>query len=129
MAIRMRWEGVAILATVLLAVAGANAQTRVEEKVDHALTGQVTAVDPAAGTLTVEGVHGEGGAYRVDDATTILVGGQRTTLAGIHKGDWVALDADREGQADLATYVSIVEDPTPNPCGAGQNPCAGAAKP
>lgn len=99
-------------ALMLFAAAGA-AQTRVDESVDHALSGAVEVVDPVANLLTVRGEDGDLTTVVVTDETTVLKAARPIPLADLAKGDRVTVDwNDRTGR-NLATYIEVVDVPAP----------------
>jgi plastocyanin len=83
------------------------------EQVGIALTGEVTAVDGGAKTISVRGANGEEGVFEVDEKTTIMSGSEEVDIASLHVGDWISIDADQRGGQKVATYVEVVEDPNP----------------
>ena len=107
-----------IRSAVLLALAlcfGAGAvlaQVEKQESVDLALTGKISVVDTVAKTIAVDGANGEHTVVAVNDKTTIMSGDKKLSLDGLHKNDWVAVDADRRGATVTATYIEVVDDPT-----------------
>ena len=103
----------ALLALALCLAAGAVlAQVKKEEDVDLALTGKISVVDPIAKTIALDGANGEHTVVAVNDKTTIMSGDKKLKLDGLHKNDWVAVDADRHGATVTATYIEVVDDPT-----------------
>ena len=42
---------------------------------------------------------------------SISSGAKKIALDGLHKDDWVAVDADRRGATVVATYIEVVDDP------------------
>ena len=106
------------LAATLIAISGcllavmAGAQTLKKENVDLALTGKLTVVDMVARTIALQGANGESNVVAVNDKTTIMSGDKKIALAGLHKDDWVAVDADRRDAKVVATYIEVVDDPT-----------------
>lgn len=111
----MNRRPLAVIAAMLLGcalAAGAQAQPIQEEAVKTALTGEVTAVDAEAKTVSVTGANGEKSVFRVDDKTTIMSGSQKVGLAALAKGDWIAVDADKQGDEQVASYIEVVEDPS-----------------
>lgn len=104
----------ALAVVVLAAVASAaSAQTRVEETVDHALTGDVTVVDPVAGTVTVGDVSGQLTTLVVNDATTLLKDDVHIGIDDLVKGDRVVVEWDDRTGRNLATYLEVVEPAAP----------------
>jgi len=83
-----------------------------KEKVDTALTAEITLVDAIAGTVALQGADGERTVVGIDDKTTIMSEAKKIGLEGLHKGDWVAVDADWRGDRLVANYIEVVDDPT-----------------
>ena len=103
----------ALLALSLcLGASAALAQVNKTETVDLALTGKISVVDNIAKTIALDGANGEHTVVAVDDKTTIMSGDKKLKLDGLHKNDWVAVDADRRGATVTATYIEVVDDPT-----------------
>jgi hypothetical protein len=99
------------LATALLCASFATAQTVQKETADFLMTGEITAIDTAAKTLTLKGANGESGTFVVNDATTIMNGNAKIPLSGLQKGSRVALNGDNPGDKKIATYIEVVEGP------------------
>lgn len=89
----------------------ATAQMRVKEKVGFAVTGEITAVDAAAKTVTVKSTNDDGVVYAVGDGTTIMSGARKLTLGDLAKGQHVALNGQDDGATKLATYIKVVKAP------------------
>ena len=100
------------LAALCVGSMAAWAQTIEKEKVDTALTGEITVVDTVARTVALQGANGERTVVGIDDKTTIMSDAKKIGLEGLHKGAWVAVDADRHGDSLVATYIEVVDDPT-----------------
>lgn len=100
--------------TLLIVVAAAaivEAQPIQSETPKITLTGEVTAVDAKAGTISVQGANGEKGVFLVDDkSTTIMSGSQKVALSALAKGDWLAIDGDMKDGKKVATYIEVVEE-------------------
>jgi hypothetical protein len=109
-----RMKGLKVLVLIALCTGGmaAWAQTIEKEKVDTALTAEITLVDTIARTLALEGANGERSVVGIDDKTTIMSGAKKVGLEGLHKGEWVTIDVDRRGDRLVATYVEVVDDPS-----------------
>jgi hypothetical protein len=99
-----------VLAALLLAQVG-SAQVRQDEPADFAVTGEITAIDTAAKTLTVKGPNDDGGVYQVTDKTTLMSGDATIGLADLRKGWRVVLNGDLQGGKKVATYVEVVDAP------------------
>jgi len=95
-----------------LGAGAALAQVDKTENVDLALTGKISVVDPIAKTIALDGANGEHTVVAVNDKTTIMSGDKKLKLDGLHKNDWIAVDADRRGATVTATYIEVVDDPT-----------------
>ncbi len=92
-------------------VTGAHAQAIQKETVGTAFTGEVTAVDAKAGTISVKGANDEKGTFHVDaKATTIMSGSQKVGLSALHAGEWITISADTRKGKQVATYIEVVED-------------------
>jgi hypothetical protein len=89
----------------------ATAQTVKKETADFLMTGEITAIDTTAKTVTLKGANGETGTFIVNDATTIMNGNAKIGLAGLQKGSRVALNGDKPGAKRMATYIEVVEGP------------------
>jgi len=94
-----------------LGAAAAHAQVNKTETVNIAMTGKITVVDPIARTIALDGANGEHLVVGVDDKTTIMSGDKKLALEGLHKNDWVAVDADQRGAKVVGTYIEVVDDP------------------
>lgn len=103
------WSVTLFVATSL--ASGAGAQSVQNEKVGVAFTGEVTAVDASAKTISVSGANGEKGVFQIDDKTTIMSSSQKVGLSGLHVGEWISIDADQQHGKKVATYVEVVDDP------------------
>jgi len=93
-----------------------NAQSRVEEKLGFAVTGEITAIDVSAKTLTVKSTNDEGVVYSVSDTASIMSGSNnptKLTLSDLKKGWAVAVNGQRQGDARVATYIKVVKNPSP----------------
>jgi hypothetical protein len=105
-----------LLLTSLLLLCGAvahesSAQARVEEKVNIAITGDVTALDPEARTITIQSTRDEGVSYQVDGAATIMKGAQNLTLGDLKTGWNVAANGHQSGDTRVLTMIKVVKAP------------------
>ena len=101
----------AVGAVVSAPVETARAQAIQKETVGIAFTGEVTAVDAKAGTVSAKGANGEQGTFHVDaKMTTILSGDQKVELSALHVGEWISISADTQKGRQVATYIEVVED-------------------
>ncbi|MGH7293022.1 MAG: hypothetical protein ACREJT_17505 [Myxococcota bacterium] len=89
----------------------AGAQTVKKETSDFLMTGEITAIDTTAKTVTLKGANGESGTFVVNDSTTIMSGHAKIPLSGLQKGARVALNGDDPGDKKIATYIEVVEGP------------------
>jgi len=80
-----------------------------KETVNTAVTGKVTAIDEAAGTITVKGANKDGGTFVVDSDTTLMSGAENIKLKDLKVGWHVVLDADQKGDIQRATYIEVVD--------------------
>jgi hypothetical protein len=95
-----------------LAVADlAFAQARVEEKVNIAVTGDITALDAEARTITIKSTNDDGVSYTVDGSATIMKGGQTLQLGDLKEGWNVAVNGHRAGDTRLLTMIKVVKAP------------------
>jgi len=102
-----------VLGLVLgLTLAGAaSAQMRTKEKVGFVVTGEITAIDAAAKTLTVKSTNDEGVVYTVGDGTNIMSGAKKLAFGDLAKGQHVAINGQDEGATKRATYIKVVKAP------------------
>jgi exosome complex RNA-binding protein Rrp42 (RNase PH superfamily) len=83
-----------------------------DETIDTAMTGEVTAIDAAAKTLTVKGANDEGGVFYVNDKTTILDNSNKPiAFSRLKVGDHVVVDTDTHDGKQVATDIGIVDEP------------------
>lgn len=94
---------------VVGSTASADAARRVEAT-DHALTGDVTVVDPIESTLTVRDDGGQLTTIVVTGDTSVIDGARTTKLADLRPGDRVVVDWDDRTGRNLASYLEVVED-------------------
>jgi hypothetical protein len=108
---------IAALAAVLALVMGialahaVQAQPRVKEKNNIAVTGEITALDVNGSNLTVKSTNDEGITYSVDKGTTIMSGGRKIRLRDLRTGWSVALNGHQDGDTRRATYIKVVKNP------------------
>jgi len=88
-----------------------------EKKAAHAMkavkkqvTGEVTAVDAKANTLTVKGKKGDV-MVSTDDKTTVMAGKDKKTLADVKAGDKVMVNYTEADGKNVATKVTIKAAP------------------
>ena len=103
---------VGVLAGLILSDA-VNAQSRVEEKVGFAVSGEITAIDVSAKKLTVKSTNDQGVVYSVSDTASIMSGSNKLTLSDLKKGWSVVLNGQSQGEARVATYIKVVKNPSP----------------
>lgn len=103
--------GIAALAVLLVAAAPGFAQVIKDETVNTARTGEITAVDMKARTVSLKEADGTASVISVDDKTTIMSSDKMIKLDGLHVGEWVAVDADTKDGKNVATYIEVVDDP------------------
>ena len=100
----------ALLATLTLSHAAA-AQPRAEEKANLAITGDVTAVDVIANTITIQSTLDEGVTYEVDGGTTIMSGARKLALGDLKTGWNVAANGHELRGRKVLTYIKVVKAP------------------
>jgi hypothetical protein len=110
MRVRISMLAGTLIAGLALASAVA-AQVRTHEPVDFTVTGEITAIDAAAKSLTVKGANDDGGVYVVNDKTTIMSGSKKVALGDLKKGWRVVLNGDDDGARKLVTYMEVVDAP------------------
>jgi hypothetical protein len=104
---------VSVLCSValLLAASGIYAQPREEQSTDVGgqVTGEITAIDSAAKTLTVKGANKDGGVYLTNSYTTIMNGDKNISLSDLKKGWHVAVTSDQKSGKNVAQYITVVD--------------------
>ncbi len=95
--------------TLFFGVAGTHAQVRQQQSTNSAVTGEITAIDNAAKTLTVKGANKDGGVYLTNSYTTIMNGDKSVGLGDLKKGWHVAVTFDQESGKNVAQYISVVD--------------------
>jgi Cu/Ag efflux protein CusF len=103
-----------LVSVVLLGLAladSASAQAREHEKVNIAVTGDITALDPATRSITIKSTNDEGVAYTVDGSATIMRGATNIKLEDLKVGWNVAVNGhDLRGQK-LLTMIKVTKAP------------------
>ena len=108
---RIPMLALALLVGVVAVGGAASAQVRVKEKVGFAVTGEITAIDAAAKTITVKSTNDKGVVYKVDATASIMSGGKKVGLGELSKGMSVAMNGQDDGTTKLATYIKVVKAP------------------
>jgi len=103
----------AVLMLGLIVGSVVNAQVRVTEKANVAATGEITAIDAAARSVTVKSTNDEGVVYVVDESATIMKGATKLALGDLQKGWSVAVNGHDDGTRKLLTFIKVVKAPTP----------------
>ena len=99
-----------LFALPLLVLAAASpAQPREQQSTNAAVTGEVTAIDTAAKTLTVKGANHDGGVYVTNSTTTIMNGDKAIGLGALKKGWHVAVTSDNKDGKNVAQYITVVD--------------------
>jgi len=115
MGIRISTHGPALLISALLAAlalsAPSAAQPRAEEKANLAVTGDVTAIDVVANTITIQSTLDEGVTYDVDGGTTIMSGASKIALGDLKTGWNVAANGHELRGRKVLTYIKVVKAP------------------
>jgi Cu/Ag efflux protein CusF len=105
--------GSVVMATVVgLALASAvGAQPRAQEKVNVSVTGDITAIDAAARSITVKSAHDEGVTYVVEASATIMKGSAKLAFEDLATGWNVAMNGHDDGTTKSVTYIKVVKAP------------------
>jgi hypothetical protein len=110
--IRIRSIAIALAALFALGAAPiAHAQTIKDTTETGAVTGDITALDVAAGTLTVKGPNDDGGTYKVDQYTGIMNGAKKVALKDLEKGWRVVVNYDTVNKVKTAKLIEVVLAP------------------
>jgi hypothetical protein len=110
--IRIRSLAIAIAAIFALGVAPfAHAQTIKDTTETGAVTGDITALDLTASTLTVKGPNDDGGTYKVDAYTGIMNGADKVALKDLQKGWRVVVNYDTTSKGKVAKLIEVVVAP------------------
>jgi hypothetical protein len=102
---------VCVLLWSIVLAGGAAAQPRVEENVNLVVSGDITAIDADARTITVKSTNDDGIAYQVDDSATIMSGAKKLALGDLKTGWSVAMNGHRTGDARRITLIKVVKAP------------------
>jgi len=109
---RIRSFAVALAVLIALGAAPfARAQTIKDQTETAAVTGDITALDVAAGTLTVKGPNKDGGTYKVDQYTGIMNGAQKVALKDLKTGWRVVVNYDTTDKGKVAKLIEVVQTP------------------
>ena len=95
--------------TLLLGATAIEAQVRQQQSTNLAVTGQITAIDSGAKTLTVVGANKDGGVFATNSYTTIMNGDKGIGLGDLKKGWHVAVSYDQEDGKNVAQYITVVD--------------------
>lgn len=107
---RITTLGIALVTSLALATIAA-AQARTEENVNVAVSGEITAIDSAARSITIESPNDKGVVYRVADTATILFGAQPKAFGDLLRGQKVVVNGHEDGTARTLTYVKVTNAP------------------
>ena len=108
----MSRRGCAALPSRSLALASTvHAQARVDEKVNLAVTGDVTAIDPDARMITVKSTNDEGSSTRWTAARRSWRVSTTAPSSISRSGGNVAVNGHRTGDARLVTFIKVVKAP------------------
>ena len=109
---RIRSFAFALAVVFALAAAPlAHAQTIKKTDETGAVTGDITALDVAGGTITVKGPNDDGGTYKVDKYTGIMNGDQHVALKDLKKGWHVVVNYDTVNKIKTAKLIEVVQAP------------------
>ena len=107
-----RHLAIALAAACSLAAAPlVHAQTIQDQAETGAVTGEITALDLAAHTLTVKGPNKDGGTYQVNSYTGIMNGAQKVALKDLKKGWRVVVNYDATDKGKVAKLIEVVDAP------------------
>jgi hypothetical protein len=107
---RISTLGFALLIGFALATS-VSAQVRMREKTDFAITGDITAINTAEKTLTLESTNDKGQVYTVNDTTTFMSGANKVTFGDLRRGMNVVANGRDDGETRLITYLKITKAP------------------
>ena len=94
---------------LLVLAAAVQAQPREQQSTNAAVTGEITAIDTAAKTLTVKGANQDGGVYVTNSTTTIMNGDKAVVLGALKKGWHVTVTSDNKDGKNVAQYITVVD--------------------
>ena len=102
---------VSVLCAVILLVlaAGSQAQVIPKQNTDLGVTGEITALDTGAKTLTVIGPNKDGGMFVTNKDTIIMNGDKNVSLADLKKGWHVQVSFDNITGKNIAHYITVVD--------------------
>ena len=101
---------VLMLAFTAVTFAAEKAAAPAKKAVKKQVTGEVTAVDAKANTLTVKGKSGDV-TVSTDDKTKVAAGKAKKTLADVKVGDKVEVNYTEADGKNTASHVSIMAAP------------------
>ncbi len=116
-----------ILSVAGISFAAEKAAKKAPAKVKQ-VTGEVTAVDAAANTLTVKGKKGEV-ALATDDKTMVKVGKEKKALADVKAGDKVTVKYTEADGKNTAKSIAVSAAPAKKEKKAGKKEAAPAPAP
>jgi hypothetical protein len=109
---RARTATIAVTLLVGLAVAtSVTAQVRTREKTDFAITGDITAINTAEKSITVESTNDKGLVYRVDDSASLMSGSAKIAFGDLRRGMNVVANGHDDGETRLITYLKVTKAP------------------
>ncbi|HTF33828.1 MAG TPA: hypothetical protein VK714_09040 [Myxococcota bacterium] len=102
---------VSVLCAVILLVlaAGSQAQVIPRQNTNLGVTGEITALDLGAKTLTVIGPNKDGGMFMTNKDTIIMNGDKNVSLADLKKGWHVEVSFDNVTGKNIAHYITVVD--------------------
>jgi hypothetical protein len=102
---------VSVLCSLILLVvtAGSEAQVIPKQNTNLGVTGEITALDLGAKTLTVIGPNKDGGMFVTNKDTIIMNGDKNVSLADLKKGWHVEVSFDNLTGKNIAHYITVVD--------------------
>jgi len=101
------------LLSILLLAGVATAQPRVEENVNLIVTGEITALDAAARSITVKSTNDDGVAYQVEASATIMLDAKKLEFGDLKTGWSVVMNGHQAGESRRITLIKVVKAPSP----------------
>jgi uncharacterized protein DUF5666 len=94
---------------LLLLAARSQAQAIPQQNTNLGVTGEITALDSGAKTLTVIGPNKDGGMFVTNKDTIIMNGDKNVSLADLKKGWHVQVSFDNITGKNVAHYITVVD--------------------
>jgi hypothetical protein len=94
---------------LLLLAARSPAQAIPQQNTNLGVTGEITALDPGAKTLTVIGPNKDGGMFVTNKDTIVMNGDKNISLGDLKKGWHVEVSFDNITGKNIAHYITVVD--------------------